>query len=162
MAAAALALVASELLLRVLGLPKKHDLAGSCDTGMAQRDPRYGWVWKASTRRTRTQGWREIDYEFDAEHDRASSADAISDPGRPTILFVGESIIAGHALEWPESLPALVARGAGVQTIDLGVDGYGSDQAFLRLVDALPRYRHVVAVVTLFFPGLVDRVAWVD
>jgi hypothetical protein len=49
-----------------------------------------------------------------------------------------------------------------VQAVDLGVDGYASDQAYLRLADELPRYSHVVAVVTLFFPRLIDRVAWVD
>ena len=46
--------------------------------------------------------------------------------------------------------------------IDLGVDGFGSDQAFIRFVDALPRFNHVVAVVTLFFPALVERVSWRD
>jgi hypothetical protein len=46
--------------------------------------------------------------------------------------------------------------------VTLGVDGYGCDQAFVRLYDALPRFSHLTAIVTMFFPALVDRVGWVD
>jgi hypothetical protein len=160
--AAALGLVVSEIVLRLAGVPKKHDLEHACDTRMAGPDARAGWVWNASAEQTTTQGWRPITYAFDTEHDRAAAAGGTPDHEAPSILFVGESIMAGHGLRWQESLPALVAGALGVQAVNLGVDGYASDQAFVRLVDALPRYAHVVAVVTLFFPGLVDRVAWVD
>lgn len=160
--AVVLALAVSEVALRIAGAPRLHDLRGSCDDRLAEPHPRYGWVWKAGFAREATHGWRSVEYAFDAEHDRARSAAAAPDPARPTILFAGESIVAGHGLAWDETLPAIVGDALGVQAVDLGVDGYGSDQAFLRLVDALPRYEHVVAVVTLFFPGLVDRVAWPD
>jgi hypothetical protein len=119
-------------------------------------------VWKAGFARQATHGWRSVEYAFDAEHDRARATTQDPDPRRPTILFAGESIVAGHGLAWQETLPALVGEALGVQVVDLGVDAYGSDQAFLRLADALPRYERVVAVVTLFFPALVDRVAWPD
>lgn len=161
-AAAALALVASELLLRALGMPKKHDLAGSCDTRFAEVDARYGWVWRPSMAGVRRQGGREAHYAFDTERHRAASPAGVPDHGLPSILFAGESIMEGYALDWDETLPARVGGALGVQPVSLGVDGYGSDQAFLRLADALPQYSRVVAVVTLFFPGLVDRVAWVD
>jgi hypothetical protein len=160
--AAVLALVASELLLRIVGLPKKHDLPGSCDPWMTQPDARTGWLWRPSFTILRDQGGRTIPFAFDADHDRAPSADWRADPAKPTILFAGESIVEGHALLWDETIPAIVGQQLGVQTVNLGVQGYGSDQAFVRLADALPRYEHLVAVVTLFFPGLVDRVAWVD
>ena len=161
-AAVVLALVTSELALRAAGLPRKHDLRGSCDDRLAEPDPRYGWVWKARYARPATHGWRSVVYAFDSERDRAGAPTAAPDPRRPTILFAGESIVAGHGLAWEETLPAIVGEALDVQAIDLGVDGYGSDQAFLRLADALPRYEHVVAVVTLFFPGMVDRVGWSD
>ena len=161
-AAAALALLVSEVLLRFLGIPRKHDLAGSCDTRLAEPDPRYGWVWRPSSRDTRTQAGRVVEYAFDAERHRAPAADWKPDHARPSILFVGESMIEGYALDWQETLPAIVSNALGVQAVVLGVDGYASDQAFVRFYDTLPQYERVVAVVTLFFPGLVDRVAWVD
>jgi hypothetical protein len=162
-AAVVLALAASEGALRLLGVPKKHDLVGSCDPRLAEPDARTGWRWHARFSRSNVHDWRpELIYAYDEHHDRAPAASAESDPARPTIVFVGESIVAGHGLSWSESLPGLVGEALGVQVVDLGVDGYGSDQAFVRLVDALPRYDHVVAIVTLFFPKLVDRVGWVD
>jgi hypothetical protein len=156
------AVAVSELALRVLDTPRKHDREHQCDPTTSEPHPRYGWVWRASQTFTKNVGHRDLTYAFDANHDRAPTAVDAPDPERPTILFVGESIVAGHGLMWDESLPALVGRALGVQVVTLGVDGYASDQAFLRFADALPHYAHVLAVVTLFYPGLVNRVAWVD
>jgi hypothetical protein len=36
--------------------------------------------------------------------------------------------------------------------LNLSVDGYGNDQEYLRLVEALPRVRHPIAVVFVFLP----------
>lgn len=160
--AVVLALAASEVLLRLAGMPKKHDQVGSCDPMMTEPDARAGWLWRASFTIDRDQGGRIIPFAFDADHDRAPSPDWKPDRAAPTVLFAGESIVEGHALRWEETIPAIVARELGVQTVNLGVQGYGSDQAFVRLADALPRYERVTAIVTLFFPGMVDRVAWVD
>jgi hypothetical protein len=129
---------------------------------MNQPDPRTGWLWKGPYTRTTTQAGRSIDFAFDEHHDRVRAAGDTEDPDRPTVLLVGESIMAGHGLTWDESMAGLLGAALGVQVVTLGVVGYGCDQAFLRLFDALPRFRHVVAIVTLFFPGLVDRVGWFD
>ncbi|HEY1697529.1 MAG TPA: hypothetical protein VGG39_35445 [Polyangiaceae bacterium] len=160
--AVVLALVASEVLLRLKGLPKKHDQPGSCDPMMTEPDARNGWLWRASYALDRDQGGRVIPFAFDADHDRAPSTTWTADRAAPSILFAGESIVEGHALLWDETIPAIVGGALGIQTVNLGVQGYGSDQAFVRLADALPRFQHPVAVVSLFFPGMVDRVAWVD
>jgi hypothetical protein len=157
-----LALGVSEVALRALGMPRKHDFTGSCDNQMGQPDSRTGWVWRGPYARTVNQGGRPIDFAFDEQHDRVKTTGDPEDPLRPTVLLAGESIAAGHGLTWDESLPGLLGATLGVQVVTLGVDGYGSDQAFVRLFDALPRFEHVIAVVTLFFPALVDRVGWVD
>jgi hypothetical protein len=129
---------------------------------MNEPDPRTGWVWKGPYTRTTTQAGRSIDFAFDEHHDRVRAAGDREDPDRPTILLVGESIMAGHGLTWDESLAGQLGAQLGVQVVTLGVVGYGCDQAFVRLYDALRRFRHVDAIVTLFFPGLVDRVGWAD
>jgi hypothetical protein len=160
--AVVLALGVSELVLQWRRVPKKHDLAGSSDPEMNQPDPRTGWVWKGPQTRTTTQAGRSIDFAFDEHHDRVRAAGDAEDPARPTVLLVGESIMAGHGLTWDESLAGQLGAALGVQVVTLGVVGYGCDQAFVRFYDALPRFRHVIAVVTIFFPDLVDRVGWVD
>ena len=111
---------------------------------------------------TVTVGGRQVRYDFDAEHNRALAVDALPDPERPTVLFAGESVTAGHGLQWDEAFPVIVGKALDVQVVDLGVDGYGSDQAFLRLLDALPRFSHPIAVVTFFIPSMVDRLAHDD
>jgi hypothetical protein len=81
----------------------------------------------------------------------------VIDRSKPTILFVGESLTAGHGLPWEETYPAIVGRELGVQVANIGVHGYGFDQAFLRLHDLLPSFEHPVAIVSLYLPFMIDR-----
>ena len=159
--AVVLALIASEVGLRILKLPRRYDTALTSEA-LGERSARYGWVYKASKLVTVETAGRAIHYDFNAEHNRARTVDDVPDPTRPSILFVGESITAGHGLEWDESYPTLVGEALGLQVVNLGVEGYASDQAFLRLLDTLPRFEHPVAIVTVFLPTLVSRVERVD
>jgi hypothetical protein len=156
-----LAVVASEVGLRILKLPRRYDMAVSTEA-LGEKNERYGWLFKASKSITVPTGGRPIRYDFNADHNRARSVDDVPDPSRPSLLFVGESIMVGHGLQWEESLPALVGDALNLQVVNLGVEGYASDQAFLRLLDALPRFEHPVAIITLFLPGLVNRLERVD
>ena len=45
----------------------------------------------------------------------------------------------------------------GIQSANLAVHGFGSDQAYLRLAIELPRFRQPVAVVSLFMTALFGR-----
>ena len=157
-----LALVAGELGARALHLPRTKDPAETAGVSLGERHPRYGWVFKASQAFTTHVGGRDVELAFNAEHDRAASIDRPYDFGAESILFAGESVTAGHGLTWDESYPAIVGRALDVQVVDLGVDGYGSDQAFLRLEGALPRFQRPLAVVTFFIPTMVDRLARID
>ena len=156
-----LAVVSSEAALRILKLPRRYEMGVTSDR-LGERSDRYGWLFKASRSFVIETAGRPIHYDFDADHDRARSANDRPDPSRPTILFVGESITSGHGLEWAESFPAIVGEALGVQVVNLGVEGYASDQAFLRLVDALPRFERPVAIVTTFLPLMVGRLQRVD
>ncbi|HEY2518358.1 MAG TPA: hypothetical protein VGI39_46135 [Polyangiaceae bacterium] len=156
------ALVAGELGARALHLPRTKDPAETAGVSLGERHPRYGWVFKASQVLVTRVGGRDVELALNAEHDRARSIDRAYDLGAETILFAGESITAGHGLAWDETYPALVGLALGAQVVDLGVDGYGSDQAFLRLADTLPRFERPSAVVTFFIPTMVDRLARID
>ena len=94
---------------------------------------------------------------FDAARSRVSALGAPVDAERPTLLFTGESIIAGFGLAWEETIPARVGALLGIQSANLPVSDYSNDQSYLRLAAELPRFREPVAVVTLFMPSLFDR-----
>lgn len=100
---------------------------------------------------------RQIDYATDRFSYRVRSAGAQTDPGRPTIVFAGESILLGYGLQWPETVPGQVEMMTGLQTANMSVNGYATDQAFMRLRRELPRFAHPVAVVIPFVPMLFDR-----
>jgi hypothetical protein len=124
---------------------------------MTRPDPRLGWSYHPGrTTWTRVAG-RVVSYAIDPEGDRADSTDRRADPTRPTILFAGESIAFGYGLTYEETLPYLVGRDLGVQAVNLAVVGYGNDQAYLRVLDALPRFARTSAVVTVFVPDQIGR-----
>src|SRR5215831_18913157 len=120
-------------------------------------DPTMGWQWRPSCSETVHIGGRDLLYAFNALGNRAPSKDANPDFDRPTILFTGESMSFGHALSWEETFAALVGKRLGMQVENLSGNGYGNDQAYLRLLDQLPRFKQPRAAVTFFMTGQVKR-----
>ena len=120
-------------------------------------DTRLGWVFVPSRSVVVQEAGRRVPYSFDAAGYRVSGPGTAVDPEKPTILFTGESIIAGFGLAWDETIPARVSALLRIQSADLAVSDYSSDQSYLRLATELPRFREPVAVVTLFMPSLFDR-----
>jgi hypothetical protein len=154
-----LAVVASEIGMRVLHLPHPRDKSGTVEVNIGEPNERYGWLFKASRAAFLEHGGRKIEYDTDAEHNRAPRVDSATDLSAPSILFVGESTTAGHGLPWDETYPAQVGKALGLQVVNLGVHGYGFDQQFLRLYDNLPRFQHPVAIITMYYPFMIDRAA---
>ena len=154
--ALAVSLVAGELGLRILHLPYR-DKSTTIEVRIGEPNDRYGWIF------TGPKAWPiehlgvTTEYAINAEHCRAPRVEAVPDRSAPSILFVGESVTAGHGLPWEQTYPALVGSDLGLQVVNLGVHGYGFDQMFLMLHDALPRFEHPVAIVTIFFPFMIDR-----
>jgi hypothetical protein len=63
----------------------------------------------------------------------------------------------GEGLTWEESIPAQVGALLGIQSANLAVHGYGTDQIYLRLARELTRFRRPVAVVAIFMTELFGR-----
>jgi hypothetical protein len=122
-----------------------------------QEDPRLGWTLVPSRTGQATVAGRTVEYALDAASDRVRRVDEPVDPARPTLLFSGESVMFGEGLTWEESIPAQVSKLLGVQSANLAVHGYGSDQAFLKLQDDVARFRQPVAIVSLFMTTLFGR-----
>ena len=154
--AAVLAFGASELVLRYVRLPAAEWLVAD-EEPRRRPDPRLGWTFEPSRTGRSTVGGRKIEYTIDAAGYRVRQADEPVDFDRPTILFTGESVMFGEGLTWDETVPAQVGAMTGVQSANLAVHGFGTDQAYLRLEAELPRFRRPVAVVALFMTALFGR-----
>jgi hypothetical protein len=102
-------------------------------------------------------GGRVVDYAIDSAGYRVRRAEEAVATERPTILFTGESAMFGEGLCWEESVPAQVEKRLGVQSANLAVHGFSTDQAYLRLAAELPRFRRPVAVISLFMTALFGR-----
>jgi hypothetical protein len=154
--AALLALGASELVLRYVRVPAAEWLVAD-EEPRRRPDRRLGWTFEPSRAGRSTVGGREIEYTIDAAGYRVRQANEPVDFDRPTILFTGESVMFGEGLTWDETVPAQVGAMTGVQSANLAVHGFGTDQSYLRLEAELPRFRRPVAVVALFMTALFGR-----
>lgn len=152
-----LALGVSELALRrtVFGLASEERPRE--EEPLRHRDPHLGWLFVPSRTGHDKIGGRSIEYTFNSAGYRVRNASASIDPNLPTIIFAGESTMAGHGLTWDESIPGQVQTLTGIQSANIAVEGYATDQAYLRLVNELPHFRRPIAVVSFFTPNLFDR-----
>ena len=154
--AAVLALGTSELVLRRMHLRPTEWLLRE-EEPRRRPDPRLGWTLSPSRTGHSIVGGRTIEYAIDPAGYRVRTLDEPVDPARPTLLFIGESIMFGEGLAWHETVPAQVGAMLGIQSANLAVHGYSNDQAYLRLETELPRFRQPVAIVTLFMTALFGR-----
>jgi hypothetical protein len=154
--AVVLALGTSELILRAHP-PHPHDADPLEQEPRRQTDPWLGWEFVPARSVVAEEAGRRVSYSFDAAGHRVPAPGAAVDVERPTLLFTGESIIAGFGLAWEETIPVRVGALLGIQSANLAVSDYSNDQSYLRLAAELPRFREPVAVVTLFMPSLFDR-----
>jgi hypothetical protein len=107
-------------------------------------------------------GDHKVTYAINGEGNRAASASDVSDPSRPTLLIIGESIGFGHALAWEDTFGSMLEHDLGLQVVNLSVSGFGTTQQYQRLIEALPRFLHPVAVIIMFVPHQIARDSLVD
>lgn len=119
--------------------------------------PRYGWTWTPGLAATERVADRDVRLAFSREGLRVPSLGNEPDPIAPSLLFTGESVAAGQGLQYEETFASLLSAELGLQPVNLAVNGYGCDQAYLRLIDALPRFEHVLGTVTTVLPVQLGR-----
>ena len=132
----------------------RPELAAAMDA-LTALDPRYGRTFGPSMDRVQPLSGREIRFRTDPEGRRISGV-AI-DPAAPSLVFTGESTVAGFGLQWEETFAVLLGARLHLQVVNLGSPNYRADQSWLRLKDTLPKLPHPAAVVGIFMPGLVGR-----
>ena len=156
LAAVVLAFGASEYLLRHLPWFATHQLPAQREP-LRRRDPVTGWTFAENRVGRGVLGGRTIEYAFDAAGHRVREPGQAVDYARPTILFVGESIMTGHGLTYDEAIPGRVEARTGLQAANLSVGGFATDQMYLRFKPEWPRYQDPRALVILFMPSLFHR-----
>jgi len=151
-----LAIAGSELTLRWIQLQPTEWLIRD-EEPRRQHDPELGWILVPSHVGRLVVSGRTIEYVTDASGYRVDQVDKAVDSQRPTLVFAGESVMFGEGLAWNESIPAQVGAMLGIQSANLAVHGYSTDQMYLRLGRELPRFRRPVAVVSIFMTELFGR-----
>lgn len=154
--AAVLALGVGELLLQRLPWFATHELPTQREP-LRQRDPVLGWAYRPARTSHGALGGHDVQYAFDAAGHRVRSQAQPVDYAAPSILFLGESIISGHGVDYDQTIPAQVGAALELQPADLAVGGYATDQMYLRFAAEWSRYRQPRAVVILFMPSLFHR-----
>lgn len=120
-------------------------------------DPRLGWAFVPSRHGIDRVAGRQVDYAIDLNGYRVADTSSKIDFNRPTIIISGESVMAGAGLPWDQAVPGQLARQLAPQIADIAVNGYSTDQSYMRLKAELPRFKCPVAVVTLFMPSFLER-----
>jgi hypothetical protein len=156
MLAIAASFCAAEVVLRRTRLRAKEEVSARKEP-LRRPDARLGWLFVPSRAGYQTINGRRIEYAFDCNGYRVRRTGDGVDFDRPTILFSGESMMVGEKVSWEETIPARTAAILNVQSANLAVSGFATDQAYLRLMSELPRFRRPLAAVTLFSPALFDR-----
>lgn len=120
---------------------------------MGRPDKRYGNILLPSrTSILAEPGAQPVIYAVDAWGDRAASDRQVPDPAEPSLVVAGESVAVGHGLPFEDTFAARLAKRLGLQLVNVAAGGYGTDQAFLRLEETLPKLQRPAAVVMVFLP----------
>ena len=152
-----LGLATSEVVLRLNEHGTAYWRSLKLEFHFGRTDPRFGWVLLPSRTTVLGPKERRTSYSIDAWGDRAASDAGAPDPELPSLVVSGESIAVGHGVAYEQTFAAQMGKRLGLQVVNVACGGYGSDQAYLRLNDALGRLKIPAAVVTTFVPVMLSR-----
>lgn len=150
-----LVVLSSELFLRLIHYPfngckKIQELP---ENKFIKYDKELGWIYKAGINISMEPldlypGIKIITSE---DAFRSSDQHLKVDYFKQRILFIGDSITFGHGINYNNTFSAQLEKlfENNIQMINLGVQGYGTDQAFLYLQRAIKKYKPM-AVVFLY------------
>ena len=147
----AAALLLLEGVCRWVGIPYKTKGAWTPgENAIAQFDAELGWAYIPGLSKTIAASGASWDAHFDQRGIRVPSPDFTLDPARSSVLFIGCSFTMGHGLSYHENF---VGKFAAIpqnpwQAVNLGVQAYGADQAYLALKKFLPVFNAKFVVYT--------------
>src|SRR5688572_12039087 len=114
------------------------------ETDFGQFDPLLGWSYIPYQ-----QGNADYEktYVFAREGFRASNKEDVSDPTKPKVLIIGDSILFGHGLSYEETIGAKLQKELpDYQVLNFAVQGYGTDQMYLLSQKLIEQYKPKVII----------------
>lgn len=147
--AVVVALATVEALLQLLHYPFLgcKEVLKPDEVTMGQFNPDIGWGWKPNS----SYFARGVSYHFDDLGIRTSAYRQPVDFSKPRLLFVGDSVAFGFGLNYEETYAAKIGYllGDHYSIVNAAVEGYGSDQAYLRLQQLIEYVRPTAVVTTV-------------
>ena len=156
-------LAIAETALHVLGLPFPQSATPS-ESAIGRFDSIEGWSYRPGFSAVDTISGRAVAMSFDSLGIRVEAPGQQTDLAAPSVLFVGGSFTFGHGVQYGESFVGQLATRDHLpyQAVNLGVQGYGTDQSLLALEEYYPRFANVRAVVYTFICDHMRRNAVAD
>lgn len=155
----------AEGILRVAGIPRRAVTLTRREAPISQgltifrQDKYLGWAYVPDIAvRMQFGPPRRVDLFFDVDGIRTPKDHYKFDPKKPSILFVGCSFTMGHALFYEETVAGRMASlpQFHFQVVNLGVQGYGTDQTLIALKKFIDRFNTKMVVYT-FMEGHIQR-----
>lgn len=141
-----------ELVFRRVGIPYRVTWTPS-ETRLAQFDEDVGWSYLPNRSTTMPIGDTTWVIHTDGRGIRVPSQGYQLSPTQPSILFVGDSFTVGHGLPFEEGFVGQMGTMLAdrYQVVNLGVQGYGTDQAYLALRRHLREFNTRAVVYTFIY-----------
>jgi hypothetical protein len=153
----------AEGVLRIAGIPRqaavRREIPQNDGLTIFRPDRELGWAYVPNLAvRMQFGPPRWVDVFFDKNGIRIPSDHYYLNPAKPSILFVGCSFTMGHALFYEETVAGRIAAlpQFPLQVVNLGVQGYGTDQALIALKKFISRFNAKMVVYT-FLDGHIQR-----
>lgn len=120
------------------------------ENAIARFDETLGWDYIPNLSKTITWGSHIREVYFNENGIRVSDPEYRFSGSTPTVLFVGGSYTMGQGLSYDETFVGQFGAKDEMQyqAVNLGVQGYGTDQAFLRLKKHVDDFNTKIVVYT--------------
>lgn len=138
-----------EVGLRIAHIPY-HTEWEPTENAIARFDRDLGWVYLPNLNRPVQFENNERMIYTDANGIRVPAPGYSLSASKPSVLFIGGSDTMGHGLAYQESFVGQLDAYSGnpYQMVNLGVQAYGTDQAYLSLLKFAPRFNTKYVVYT--------------
>ena len=137
---------------RVKGIPYSRHGYIPNENSFAIFDPELGWSYIPNKSTIHKVGGEKIrkPVHFERNAIRVPRSGFQFDNQRPSVLFIGGSFTMGHGLSYEESFVGTFDAFDEVkfQVVNLGVQGYGTDQALLALKRHMTKFNVKIVVYT--------------
>ena len=143
------ALIGLEGFCRWRGIPYSAEWTPT-ENSLAQFDRELGWAYLPNLSKTVNENGHQWPVFTNQDGIRVAAPGTAFDAALPSILFIGCSFTMGHGLPYEESFVGQFAAlpEMPLQVVNLGVQAYGTDQAWLALKKFLPKFHARIVVYT--------------